>query len=389
MGLSGFFRSMTEALAPWLGSVIVVVATGIVLVFTRLLLRRAGADRRGVPYQRQIATTLIVIAGVFALVVFLPIDPDVRGQILSLLGVLISAVVAFSSTSLVGNAMAGIMMRLSRSYRPGDFIQVENTLGRVIDQGLFHTEVQVITRDVVALPNLYVSRHPVHVTRASGTFVSVDVSLGYETAPDDAESALDEAVGEAGLEEPYVLVQELLDHAVRYTVFGLLKDTKELLSARSRLRRSIVTTLHRRGIQIVSPGYVNRVEYASGHVFMPEHAVSGEQPGEAERSDEVPREQEQGRDEQSAPEQSSQGQSVEAVAFDKAEEAESIEELRALREKLERRRGELDDEIKEAGDRHRKQQLADERDEIERRSERVAEIIQTREKEREERELEE
>jgi len=368
MSLGGLLSSVLDAFAPWLPTALVVVATIVVLVVTRLIIARAGSDRRGLPYQRQIASTLIVLVGAFAAVVFLPIDPDVRGQILSLLGVLVSAVVALSSTSLVGNAMAGIMMRLTRSYRPGDFIQVEDIIGRVTDQGLFHTEVQLITRDIVALPNLYLSRHPVHVTRSSGTFVSVDVSLGYEVSHGEVDEALSSAVADAGLEEPFVLVDALLDHAIRYRVHGLLKDTKGLLSARSRLRRAVVTALHAAGIQIVSPGYVNRVEYPADHRFVPSRAERA-----SDRQEEA----------------TESADKVEAIAFDRAEEAESIERLYALQEKLGREREEVESALKETDDAGEQERLQQERERIDHRISRTGEIVERREQERKEREVDE
>jgi hypothetical protein len=316
-----------------------------------------GSDRKGLPYQRQIASLLIGLAGLFASIVLLPIDSQLRTQILSLMGVLISAVIALSSTSLVGNAMAGIMMRVTKSYRPGDFIEVGDIVGRVTDQGLFHTEVQLITRDMVALPNLYLSRKPVRVTRSSGTFVSVEVSLGYETPTPTAEEGLREAVEAADLSEPFVLVDRLLDHAIVYQVFGLLEDTAKLLTARSRLRRSIVATLHHRNIEIVSPDFVNRAEYPNDHRFIPTlPSPSTEDDTEAEET----------------------GSKVEAIAFDKAEQAESIERLYALQEELASERKELDEKIRKAGGSDEKSRLRDDRDEVDRRIERTEEIIARR-----------
>jgi len=364
MDLGALLDSLWNLLSPWLGTVLVIVGTAGVLALTRFILSRAGTDRRGVPYKRQIASTVIGLVGVFAAVVFLPIEPDVREQILSLLGVLLSAVVAFSSTSLVGNAMAGIMMRLTRSYRPGDFVEVGDIVGRVTDQGLFHTEVQLITRDIVALPNLYLSRNPVHVTRSSGTFVAVDVSLGYEIGHKAVDDALSLAVEQAGLEEPFVLIDELFDHAIRYRVHGLLKDTKELLSARSRLRRAVVNALHAADIQIVSPSFMNRVEYPTDRKFIPN-------PTETAKRSEDP---------------SETSDKVEAIAFDRAEEAESIERLYALQEKLRREREEISSKIKEAEDREAKRRLEAEREKIDGRIERTAEIVEQREKERKEHE---
>ncbi|MFW5743141.1 MAG: mechanosensitive ion channel domain-containing protein [bacterium] len=361
-------RTIWNTLVPWLPAAGAVGVTVVVLLLARLIISRKGTERRGVPYQRQIASVLIVLAGVFAVVILLPLESQLRTQILSVLGVLLSAVVALSSTSLVGNAMAGIVMRISKSYRPGDFIEVGDIIGRVAGQGLFHTDVQLITRDMVALPNLYLSRHPVHVTRSSGTFVSVEVSLGYETPTQQAEEALRDSVQHAGLDEPFVLVDRLLDHAIVYQVFGLLEDTSRLLTARSRLRRSIVSTLHGRGIEIVSPGFVNRVEYPTEYRFVPEQPVSPSE--ETEESDQT-------------------SDQVEAIAFDKAEEAESIERLYALQEKLAHEKEGLDERIKAAEDKDEKQRLKRERDEVNRRIERTGEIVERREDQADERNLEE
>lgn len=362
------FHVIWEAFQPWLASTLVILITVAVLILARVILQRVARGRTGVPYKRQIASTLIVLAGVFAFVVLLPIDANVRGQILSVLGVLISAVIALSSTSLVGNAMAGVMMRLSKSYRPGDFIEVEDTIGRVTDHGLFHTEIQLITRDIVALPNLYLSRQPIKVTRSSGTFVSATVSLGYEIPSATAEEALREAVEKAELAEPFIMIEELLDHAITYRTYGLLEDTKELLSTRARLRRSIVTTLHARGLQIVSPSFVNRVEYPPDRKFVPERSAD-----EVAENDKV----------------NGSTEKVEAIAFDKAEEAESIDRLYALQEKLSHEQDQLDGRVKEAKSQEEKQKLREERKEVERRVKRTGEIIEKREAQQEKRELEE
>lgn len=351
-----------DNIRAWLPSAGAIAGTVVVIIGVRLVLQRTGSDRDGVPYQRQLVSFVLALVGLFVAIILLPIDPQLRTQILSLIGVLLSAVVALSSTSLVGNAMAGIMMRLTKSYRPGDFIEVETVVGRVINQGLFHTEVQLITRDVATLPNLYLSQHPIQVTRSSGTFVSIEVSLGYELDAGEVEQALKEAVTATDLSEPFVLVDRLLDHAIIYQVFGLLDDVSKLLTARSRLRRSVVAKLHSHGIQIVSPEYVNRTEYPQDHQFVPAA------PRQAEGDDES----------------FEQSDKVEAIAFDKAEEAESIERLYALQEELEGERSDLDEKIKSADDKDQKESLKGDREEVDRRLERTQEIVERREEEAEE-----
>lgn len=353
--------SLWEFIRPWVPSTTALVGSIVVLVGVRLILARVRAERDTLPYRRQLATFALLLAGLFTAIILLPIDPEIRTQVLSVIGVLLSAVVALSSTSLVGNAMAGIMMRITKSYRPGDFVEVNGIVGRVTNQGLFHTEVQQITRDIVAVPNLYLSQHPVQVTRSSGSFVSIEISLGYELDTSEVDKALREAVENASLGEPFVLVSDLLDHAVVYRVFGLLEDVSKLLSARSRLRRSIVTTLHSRGIQIVSPSFVNRTEFPTDHEFIPDGVDSAQEDEQIETED---------------------SEKVEAIAFDKAEEAESIERLYALQEELKEKLSELEAQMKEAKD-EEKQRLRDARDQTKSRIERTAEIIERREEEAE------
>jgi small conductance mechanosensitive channel len=115
------------------------------------------------------------------------------------------------------------------------------------------------------------------------------------------------------LTEPFVLVDDLMDHAVRYTIYGLLKDSSELLTKRPRLRQPVLDTLYNEGVEIMSPSIVDRREHGVDHRFVPDVG----EPAEEESED-----------------AEKEGQVIEEVAIDRAEEAESIEQLDAQQEKL-------------------------------------------------------
>lgn len=205
---------------------------------------------------RQLTKMLVVGFGLVLLLIVLPISDSTRGQLFSLLGLVITAMIALGSTSFVSNAMAGIMLRSVNNFRPGDFVRVGEHSGRVSERGLFHTEIQTEDRDLTTLPNLYLVQQPVTVIRASGTFISAAVSLGYDVPHDKAKSCLLEATERADLEEGLVRVVDLLDHAVLYRVYGFLTDTKKLLLARSRLREEVLSVLHGADIEITSPSHM-------------------------------------------------------------------------------------------------------------------------------------
>lgn len=258
----------------------------------------------------QLSVWLIVSAGIIALIVVMPISDETQGQVLSLLGVLLSAIIALASTTFVANAMAGIMLQITHPFRPGDYVRVNDLFGRVTKRALLNTQIQSEMRDLVTLPNLLLVTQPFTVLHREGTIISADVSIGYDQPYTRIQDLLLAAGEDAGLTEPFVLVQELLDHAVVYRACGFLEDMKHPLSARSNLRKKILEQLHGNHVEIVSPGFVyqRRVD-AEQKVFPEQPVLHSNASGD-------------------------EGDAPEEKIFDKAEEAASIEELRLQREQI-------------------------------------------------------
>lgn len=251
------------------GAAILVAAIVALWVLQRLLSRdRTAGDARR--FRNQLVMGLSSLFMVLIVLLLLPIRDSLRGQLLGLYGIVVSATIALSAPSVLGNAMAGIMLKSLRNFRSGDFITVGEHFGRVSARGLFHTEIQLPDRDLTTLPNLMLATHPVTVIRGSGTVVSATVSLGYDVHHARVEPLLKDAVVAADLEEPFVQVLDLGDHAVTYKAAGILRDVKTLLGTRSRLRVAILDRLHESGVEIVSPGFRNIRRYEPGESFLPE-----------------------------------------------------------------------------------------------------------------------
>ena len=101
-----------------------------------------------------------------------------------------------------------------KSFRPGDFIHIGDRFGRVTERGLFHTEIQTEDRDLVTFPNLHLVTNPVSVVHSTGTIISATLSLGYDIAHAELEPLMKRAAEQAGLQEPFVLINELGDFSV-------------------------------------------------------------------------------------------------------------------------------------------------------------------------------
>lgn len=248
--------SLLDAGRTLLPVTLTVVAVIVVVSLTARLLASRGDDmsRAG----KQIITLLVAGFGLVAVVLALPVDTTTRNQLLGLLGLVVTALVTVSSTTFASNALAGFMLRGTRRFKSGDFIETNGYLGRVAAQGLFQTEIQTEDSDIIIIPNLTLATNPVKVVRASGTIVSIEVSLAYSAPRSAIKESLIAAADSIGLEQPFVQLRELGDFSVTYRIAGFLREVKELPSVRSRLRAAAMDMLHRAGIEIVSPTFMNQ-----------------------------------------------------------------------------------------------------------------------------------
>jgi len=297
------------------------LALAIILVITVLgflhygLLARQSHLTSEQKLPRQVTLLVLTIAGLVVIAMSLPVSESTRNQVIALIGVLLSGVIAFSSTTMVGNVMAGLVLRVNKPFKVGDFVRVDDFTGRVAEMGLLDTEIQTETRELIAFSNTFMVNTPVRVTRGSGAIVSVDLSLGYDIHHSVVEKHLLTAAANADLEEPFVQVISLGDFSVSYRVAGLLKEVKSILSARSRLHKSVLDVLHNANIEIVSPSFMNQRPQPEGMVMIPQGAHV-EQSSETEQPE-------------------TKDSSPEAIVFDKAEQAEQNEKSReALVQKI-------------------------------------------------------
>ena len=309
-GLFSILRDFIPVLA-----VVAVISAGLWLAYYLLLKRRSELGPEG-RFPRQLIMLLLGATGIFLVILAFPMSDTTRSQVLSLLGIVLTGIIAISSTNFVANIMAGLMLRVVNSFRPGDFIRVKERFGRVTERGLIHTEIQTEDRNLTTFPNLYLVTNPVTVVRSSGTIVSATLSLGYDVPHSRIEELLKKAAAELELAEPFVQVRKLGDFSVTYRVAGFLSDVKRLLTVRSELRKKVMDVLHENGVEIVSPSFMNQRPIPDGKRFIPESI------GKEERAE----------DKEKGPE---------TLIFDKAEQAEILEHLQEETKLVKQRLDEL------------------------------------------------
>ena len=302
---------------------IVLVLLILFLFLNNWLFKRIKSTNNASTVFRNTISTLIILMGALTFILALPIEQNSKGQILSFLGIIISAGIALSSTTVLGNLIAGIMNNSMKRFRNGDLIKIGDLQGRVVKRSAFHTEIQLEDSNFVTIPNLHIASNPVKLTRKSNTVISTTVSLGYDIPRIKIEEALKEAALEANLKEPYVYIMSLGDFSVVYKIHGFLTDSSQFFSTSSLLNAKVMDVLHKKKIEIVSPTFMNQ-RRADDSIFIPKPT----RVKQAEESEKSPEE----------------------LIFDEAIEAAEMEKKRYNLQKLEARKDELQKSLKEEKD---------------------------------------
>ncbi len=329
---------------PGIALTILIVA---VALLVHMLLNKRWKSVATARLRLQLSLFAIWILSLLLALITIPMDPTLRGQLLTLLGILLSAAIALSSTTLLGNAMARGLLQIFDNVGIGDFLRVGDHFGRISEIGLFHTEIQTENRNLTTLPNLYLVANPHTVFPASGTIVSATLSLGYDVGHRSVRQALMAAAVEVNLEKPFVSVVDIGDFSITYRVAGLLADLKQLVSTRSKLRIAALDALHGAGIEILSPNFHSLRSYPETKEFIPR---------------------------QTAAELSTPTSAPEDLMFDKADRASLLAELQLSHGQLVEQMDRVEEELKSA-DQDRVEALEKEKLRVEERRARLEAFI--------------
>ena len=166
---------ITNTLFSFSGAAITVLVIILSFIIVKWIFKRIEQEKEKSTITRQVIYLIIILIGALALAISLPIENSLKGQIIGLIGIVLSAAFAFSSTTLIGNALAGLMNANIKNFHLGDFIRIENNFGRITKKGLFRTEIQTEDRNLTSLPNIYIANSPLKIIRKSGTIISTTV----------------------------------------------------------------------------------------------------------------------------------------------------------------------------------------------------------------------
>ncbi len=210
------------------------------------------------------------IAWIFAVVVAYPYIPGSGTDVFKGITVFLGLMISLGSTGIINQVMSGLFVVYSRALKTGEWVQVNDVEGEVLEVGLLAGKIRSPEGQEITIPNsVLVSTSTKNFTRLGypdGMAISATVTIGYDALWRQVEGLLllaaDRTPNIRKEPKPYVRQRQLADFYVSYLLVARIKDEKLRLETLSNLHAQIQDAFNEYGVQIMSPHFMMQPEGA-------------------------------------------------------------------------------------------------------------------------------
>lgn len=245
-----------------IASIIIVVGAVIAYYIIRYFLGKSskslgveGHSIRGIISVSRFIITLITII----LIIFQ--FSTTSGIIASTISLAGGTIIGFASINTVGNAIAGILLLLSRPFKIGDRVRLsddDKLLGDVMEITLIYTKIKTVKNEIISIPNqILMQRHIVNYSGLESVAVTIDISMSYNEDRNRIESLLLESAKKTPgiLDTPssQVLLVRFDNFAAVYQLRSYTDKPNEYLRIQSEIRKNIYDTFKNNNLDLITP----------------------------------------------------------------------------------------------------------------------------------------
>ena len=289
-GLTGFFvdtsLGILEAVARSMPSIFVAIVIFVIAWVADRTQKRfferveAGAiafgsiDSDTAPATRRLATIAIWL---FAAAMAYPYIPGSDTDAFKGLSVLLGLMVSVGASGIVGQAVSGLILMYTRTFRTGEYVRIGDREGTLTRLGMFNSTVRTGLGEELTMPNSQVlasvTTNYSRIVEGPGFMLSAKVSIGYDTPWRQVHAMLEEAArrteGILDSPPPHVFQTSLDDFYVQYRLVCQASPPEPFRRAKivSALNASIQDVFNEHGVQIMSPHYLG--DPASPKIVVP------------------------------------------------------------------------------------------------------------------------
>ncbi len=201
----------------------------------------------------------------FTVIVIWPLLPGSDSGIFKGVSIFVAALFSLGSTASIGNLISGIIITYMRPFLVGDYVQIGDREGTVIEKNTFITRLRDIKENIITVPNNAILSQPTvnytaAVRQAGGTIVHSDFTFTYKVFREQIEPLLLEAAGRCTLllttPPPFVLVTQLEDFYTRYQINAYTTESQRLWEVYSELHKNILDVFKENNLEPTSSHFV-------------------------------------------------------------------------------------------------------------------------------------
>jgi small-conductance mechanosensitive channel len=266
------FRNMLTAVweyLPNLLTIVLIVAVARLLLWTvRQVFKAVQAGTLSIPgFDREWANPTYRVARVLAvgltLAIMFPLLPAYDSDAFKGLSIFGGFLLAFGSSGAVGNLVSGVFLTYTRACKPGDRVQIGDTLGDVQEQTFLALRIRTDRNQIVTIPSSVVLNSSVtNYTRRgleAQTLLHTGVTIGYDAPWRTVHELLIKAALNTpdvlSFPEPFVWQRALNDFYVSYELNVSTTRPERMYWILDELHRHIQDAFFAAGVEIASPHY--------------------------------------------------------------------------------------------------------------------------------------
>lgn len=205
----------------------------------------------------------VVAIWLFGITVAYPYIPGSDTDAFKGVSVFAGLMISLGSAGLVNQVMSGLVIVYARALKPGDFVEIGQTVGMVSEVGILSTKIVTPKREEVTIPNAVLIGGKVtnysKLAEPDGAVVSTSVTIGYDAPWRQVhELLLKAAERTAGIRNapaPFVLQRALSDFYVEYELLFRVARPEERIPVLSALHGEIQDGFNAARVQIMSPHF--------------------------------------------------------------------------------------------------------------------------------------
>jgi small-conductance mechanosensitive channel len=266
--VSELARSAVNYLPNLLVLAVIVLMTNCAIRLVRLIfgeIARGELKIRGFypDWAEPTAKLIRMLVLVLALIVAFPYLPGAKSPAFQGISIFLGLLLSLGSSSAVANAIAGVILTYMRSFLVGDWVQIGDTTGEVIEKTLLVTRILTPKAEIITIPNSTVMSGSVKnysvEAKRNGVIFHTTATIGYDAPWRTVHQLLTSAAlaTQHVLREPapFVLQTRLDDFYVAYELNAYTDAPREMLNIFSELHQNIQDRFNEAGVEICSPHF--------------------------------------------------------------------------------------------------------------------------------------